>query len=161
MNIFYNFDLFSNDIVCPRDLPRFPLDRPFHTLNRFARISLGVIAKQLSESATSQMFSRRVEKILCLVLLVGVSMGQLRRKVSLIRTVNVLVTTCGANVEQIEDLKERKNPANAMLLAICRILNCFEKYPAPGSNRDALRHWCLRPTRLPIPPSGHHSGHSR
>jgi hypothetical protein len=42
-------------------------------------------------------------------------MGQLRRKVSLIRTVNVLVTTCGANVEQIEDLKERKNPANAML----------------------------------------------
>ena len=28
-------------------------------------------------------------------------------------------------------------------------------YPEPGSNRHALRHWCLRPTRLPIPPSGH------
>ena len=28
-------------------------------------------------------------------------------------------------------------------------------YPDPGSNRDALRHWCLRPARLPIPPSGH------
>ena len=27
-------------------------------------------------------------------------------------------------------------------------------YPEPGSNRHALRHWCLRPTRLPIPPSG-------
>ena len=28
-------------------------------------------------------------------------------------------------------------------------------YPEPESNRHALRHWCLRPTRLPIPPSGH------
>ena len=27
-------------------------------------------------------------------------------------------------------------------------------YPDPGSNRDGLRHWCLRPARLPIPPSG-------
>jgi hypothetical protein len=27
-------------------------------------------------------------------------------------------------------------------------------YPEPGSNRHALRHRCLRPTRLPIPPSG-------
>ncbi|MEN2590086.1 hypothetical protein, partial [Acinetobacter baumannii] len=24
----------------------------------------------------------------------------------------------------------------------------------PGSNRDGLLHWCLRPARLPIPPSG-------
>ena len=26
-------------------------------------------------------------------------------------------------------------------------------YLDSGSNRDALRHWCLRPARLPIPPS--------
>ena len=30
-------------------------------------------------------------------------------------------------------------------------------YPDPGSNRDGLPHWCLRPARLPIPPSGHFS----
>ena len=40
-------------------------------------------------------------------------------------------------------------------LAIIIELN---SYPEPGSNRHALRHWCLRPTRLPIPPSGHFSG---
>ena len=28
-------------------------------------------------------------------------------------------------------------------------------YPEPGSNRHGLPHWCLRPARLPIPPSGH------
>ena len=28
------------------------------------------------------------------------------------------------------------------------------KYPEPGSNRHGLLHWCLRPARLPIPPSG-------
>ena len=28
------------------------------------------------------------------------------------------------------------------------------QYPDPGSNRDGLPHWCLRPARLPIPPSG-------
>lgn len=28
-------------------------------------------------------------------------------------------------------------------------------YPDPGSNRDGFPHRCLRPTRLPIPPSGH------
>ena len=28
-------------------------------------------------------------------------------------------------------------------------------YPEPGSNRHAFKgHWCLRPARLPIPPSG-------
>ena len=36
---------------------------------------------------------------------------------------------------------------------------CFEAlYPDPGSNRDGLPHWCLRPARLPIPPSGLLSG---
>ena len=29
------------------------------------------------------------------------------------------------------------------------------RYPEPGSNRHGLLHWCLRPARLPIPPSGH------
>ena len=32
----------------------------------------------------------------------------------------------------------------------------FSWYPEPGSNRHGLLHWCLRPARLPIPPSGHH-----
>ena len=27
-------------------------------------------------------------------------------------------------------------------------------YPEPESNRHVRRHWCLRPTRLPIPPPG-------
>ena len=31
----------------------------------------------------------------------------------------------------------------------------FVGYPEPGSNRHGLLHWCLRPARLPIPPSGH------
>ena len=30
----------------------------------------------------------------------------------------------------------------------------FLWYPEPGSNRHGLLHWCLRPARLPIPPSG-------
>ena len=36
----------------------------------------------------------------------------------------------------------------------------FVWYPEPGSNRHGLLHWCLRPARLPIPPSGlaHHDG---
>ena len=40
------------------------------------------------------------------------------------------------------------------LQGICSI----KGYPDSGSNRDALRHWCLRPARLPIPPSGHIAG---
>ena len=34
-------------------------------------------------------------------------------------------------------------------------LSPFALYPDPGSNRDGFPHWCLRPARLPIPPSGH------
>ena len=37
---------------------------------------------------------------------------------------------------------------------ICSTFAFCVMYPEPGSNRHALRHWCLRPTRLPIPPSG-------
>ena len=40
----------------------------------------------------------------------------------------------------------------------CKCLNFkhlhFVGYPEPGSNRHGLLHWCLRPARLPIPPSG-------
>ena len=35
-----------------------------------------------------------------------------------------------------------------------RELSAVLQYPDPGSNRDGLLHWCLRPARLPIPPSG-------
>lgn len=37
---------------------------------------------------------------------------------------------------------------------IIKRLSTFLLYPDPGSNRDGLLHWCLRPARLPIPPSG-------
>ncbi len=40
------------------------------------------------------------------------------------------------------DLKEKSSLFSELL------------YPEPESNRHALRHWCLRPTRLPIPPPG-------
>ena len=39
---------------------------------------------------------------------------------------------------------------------VSQILTRDFKYPDPGSNRDRLLHWCLRPARLPIPPSGPH-----
>ena len=35
-----------------------------------------------------------------------------------------------------------------------QMINSLLLYPDPGSNRDGLPHWCLRPARLPIPPSG-------
>ncbi len=34
------------------------------------------------------------------------------------------------------------------------MINSRYSYPDPGSNRDGLLHRCLRPARLPIPPSG-------
>ena len=37
---------------------------------------------------------------------------------------------------------------------ICSTFAFGIMYPDPGSNRDGLPHWCLRPARLPIPPSG-------
>ena len=47
--------------------------------------------------------------------------------------------------------KERKQP----YLIDIQSLPFLISYPDPGSNRDGLPHWCLRPARLPIPPSGH------
>ena len=40
-----------------------------------------------------------------------------------------------------------------LLLHIRAVCTALE-YPEPGSNRHGLLHWCLRPARLPIPPSG-------
>ena len=57
-------------------------------------------------------------------------------------------------MEQMRGRSKKKNLASALISATCEILNCFERYPDPGSNRDGLPHWCLRPARLPIPPSG-------
>ncbi len=36
-----------------------------------------------------------------------------------------------------------------------QVITAVFRYPEPGSNRHGLPHWCLRPARLPIPPSGH------
>ena len=44
---------------------------------------------------------------------------------------------------------------NKIKTAENQTINSRLQYPEPGSNRHALRHWCLRPARLPIPPSGH------
>ena len=46
--------------------------------------------------------------------------------------------------------KERKQS----YLVDIKLLPLLLMYPDPGSNRDGLLHWCLRPARLPIPPSG-------
>ena len=40
------------------------------------------------------------------------------------------------------------------LIRIYQQIKRFHWYPEPGSNRHGSLHWCLRPTRLPIPPSG-------
>ena len=44
----------------------------------------------------------------------------------------------------------KDNPVSDWLSITYRIVS----YPEPGSNRHGLLHWCLRPARLPIPPSG-------
>ena len=50
------------------------------------------------------------------------------------------------------------NPPNTNILIRQKENSFFAKilllYPEPGSNRHGLLHWCLRPARLPIPPSG-------
>ena len=51
------------------------------------------------------------------------------------------------------EIRENKIAKSLVIrgLAITFELN---SYPEPGSNRHGLPHWCLRPARLPIPPSG-------
>ena len=46
-----------------------------------------------------------------------------------------------------------KNKKVLQILDLQHLLNSLT-YPEPGSNRHGLPHWCLRPARLPIPPSG-------
>ena len=48
---------------------------------------------------------------------------------------------------------KKRNRELSNLLCSKYLTLCFV-YPEPGSNRHELLHWCLRPTRLPIPPSG-------
>ena len=68
------------------------------------------------------------------------------------RQTSLCTKTCRCG-ENVGNFKKRKIAKSLIFrgLAICFELN---SYPEPGSNRHALRHWCLRPTRLPIPPSG-------
>ena len=47
----------------------------------------------------------------------------------------------------VQNPKEKSQILENQRFAICM-------YPEPGSNRHGLLHWCLRPARLPIPPSG-------
>ena len=58
-----------------------------------------------------------------------------------------------ADVGKLWEIREKKI---AKSLAIRGLAITFElnSYPEPGSNRHVLPHWCLRPARLPIPPSG-------
>ena len=52
--------------------------------------------------------------------------------------------------DQICGFDKKKNLVSVVFLTTYEIL----LYPEPGSNRHRLPYWCLRPARLPIPPSG-------
>ena len=47
-----------------------------------------------------------------------------------------------------------KSLSYSTLLFVETSASWYNSYPEPGSNRHGLPHWCLRPARLPIPPSG-------
>ena len=49
---------------------------------------------------------------------------------------------------------QNRKIAKSSLLKDLAIAVELNSYPEPGSNRHGLPHWCLRPARLPIPPSG-------
>ena len=51
-----------------------------------------------------------------------------------------------------QNLVQKNKEVYYNLLKVSTLLEL--KYPEPGSNRHGLPHWCLRPARLPIPPSG-------
>ena len=57
----------------------------------------------------------------------------------------------GEDAGKIEKRKIAKSFVDEDLAIIIEL----NSYPEPGSNRHGLPHWCLRPARLPIPPSGH------
>ena len=54
------------------------------------------------------------------------------------------------------NLTDNKQPPFFGIYKVKAEKHCYFSalYPDPGSNRDGLPHWCLRPARLPIPPSG-------
>ena len=67
------------------------------------------------------------------------------------------VCQCRINAFSIQKKREPKfgiknKEVYYNLLKVSTLLEL--KYPEPGSNRHGLPHWCLRPARLPIPPSG-------
>ena len=49
---------------------------------------------------------------------------------------------------------QKRKIAKPLILKGLAITFELNSYPEPGSNRHGLPHWCLRPARLPIPPSG-------
>ena len=51
-------------------------------------------------------------------------------------------------------LYNKKSAKHRKMFSTLGLLEFLTWYPDPGSNRDGLLHWCLRPARLPIPPSG-------
>ena len=70
---------------------------------------------------------------------------------------------------EFDGTKYRTDSYNSVLTLIYQNANILERqkkknrnlpkeipiqYPEPGSNRHGMPHWCLRPARLPIPPSG-------
>ncbi len=60
------------------------------------------------------------------------------------------------NLEYLEYLQKLENPESHKKTPTeqQRSVSVLLLYPEPGSNRHGLPHWCLRPARLPIPPSG-------
>ena len=62
---------------------------------------------------------------------------------------------CGAYLVCGEIKKCCKLLSYSTLLFVETSASWYKSYPEPGSNRHGLPHWCLRPARLPIPPSGH------
>lgn len=75
---------------------------------------------------------------------------------------NVLIAPVGSTIcvtsMNMVDLWAKRNDLYAIKkqdFHLCGNPAKGREYSEPGSNRHALRHWCLRPTRLPIPPSEH------
>ena len=68
-----------------------------------------------------------------------------------VQPVRMPVVCLGPRVQPVRMPVVRLGPRKKIKRS-CVLL--FTAYPEPGSNRHGLPHWCLRPARLPIPPSG-------
>ena len=62
---------------------------------------------------------------------------------------------CGKGYGEDAGKIEKRKIAKSFVDEDLAIIIELNSYPEPGSNRHGLPHWCLRPARLPIPPSGH------